>query len=198
MEGEEYAFVEAIRDSYLFQHITEPTRGRGSTEPHILDLVFMNEEGMVENINHQSPLGKSDHCVIECDFNCNSEEHQRSYKKYYYDKGDYEGMRNDLNIDWEDYLGQDDDIETQWNKFLDIVKSAQEKYIPSRAISTTSSSKKAENRLDKDTKMATNKKHRSWQRYIETGDDKKYREFCKQSKKDDQKTKERPREENRK
>ena len=124
MKGEEYACVETIRDSYLFQHITEPTRGRGSTEPYILDLVFTNEEGMVENINHQSPLRKSDHCVIECNFNCNCEEHQRSYKKYYYDTGDYEGMRNDLNIDWDDYLGQEDHIETQWNKFVDIVKSA--------------------------------------------------------------------------
>ena len=32
-------------------------------QSNILDLVFSNEEGMVDDIIHESPLGKSDHSV---------------------------------------------------------------------------------------------------------------------------------------
>ena len=34
-----YLFLEAIRDTYVYQHTFEPTRGRLSNEPHILDLI---------------------------------------------------------------------------------------------------------------------------------------------------------------
>ena len=33
-------FVECVRDNFLFQHITEPTRQRGSDTPSTLDLIF--------------------------------------------------------------------------------------------------------------------------------------------------------------
>lgn len=43
----EYKFIDTIRDCYLFQHIEEATRRRGSDKPSVLDLIFSNEEGMV-------------------------------------------------------------------------------------------------------------------------------------------------------
>ena len=39
IKGKEFKFIEKLRDCYLIQHITEPTRGRGTTEPSLLDLV---------------------------------------------------------------------------------------------------------------------------------------------------------------
>ena len=59
MTSEEYRFIEAIRDTYMHQHVLEPTRGRDN--PTLLDLIFTNEEGIIERIEHKSPLGKSDH-----------------------------------------------------------------------------------------------------------------------------------------
>ena len=47
----EFRFLETVRDCYLYQHVTAPTRGRGSDKPSILDLSFTNEEGMVEDNN---------------------------------------------------------------------------------------------------------------------------------------------------
>ena len=41
-----YEFIETVRDCYFYQHIQEPTRGRGSNTPSCIDLIFSNEEGM--------------------------------------------------------------------------------------------------------------------------------------------------------
>ena len=43
---------------------------RGTDIPHILDLIVTNEETMISNHEHVGPLGKSDHCVLNFDFNC--------------------------------------------------------------------------------------------------------------------------------
>ena len=66
----EYKFVECLQDNFLHQHITKPTRQRGSDRPNVLDLVLMNEEGMISKLEYFCPLGKSDHCVITFDFKC--------------------------------------------------------------------------------------------------------------------------------
>ena len=42
----------------------EPTSGRGTDTPTLLDLVFSNEEGMISNICIEAPLDKSDHTTI--------------------------------------------------------------------------------------------------------------------------------------
>jgi endonuclease/exonuclease/phosphatase family metal-dependent hydrolase len=66
----EYNFVESIQDNFLHQHTRKPTRWRGTDTPHILDLIITNEETMISNLEHVSLLGKSDHCVLNFDFNC--------------------------------------------------------------------------------------------------------------------------------
>ena len=39
-------------------------------EPHVLDLLLSNEDGMISDIEYCSPLGKSDHSLINFNFNC--------------------------------------------------------------------------------------------------------------------------------
>ena len=51
-------FIESVRDSYLYQHILEPTRCRVRQRPSSIDLVFTNESGMIKTIDYLSPLGK--------------------------------------------------------------------------------------------------------------------------------------------
>ena len=60
----EYKFVESIQDNFLHQHTRKPTRWRGTDNPHIVDLIVTNEETMISNLEHVSPLRKSDHCLI--------------------------------------------------------------------------------------------------------------------------------------
>ena len=45
-------FLECIRDTYLCQHVTEPTRNRENNEPSTLDLVLTNKENMVNNLSY--------------------------------------------------------------------------------------------------------------------------------------------------
>ena len=62
-------FIESIRDSFLFQHVTEPTCIRENNEPSILDLIFTNEEEMVSDIQYESSLGIGDHLILSFKFN---------------------------------------------------------------------------------------------------------------------------------
>ena len=57
-------FLDCVQNALLFQNVLEPTRWRGDVTPHVLDLVFTNEENMVEDVQYLGPLGKSDHCVL--------------------------------------------------------------------------------------------------------------------------------------
>lgn len=67
-EGEK--FMESIRDSYLHQHILGYTRTRDNSEPSTIDLVFTNEEHMIDKIEYESPLGRSDHVVLTFNYKC--------------------------------------------------------------------------------------------------------------------------------
>ena len=65
-----HAFLETIRDSFLFQHVCHPTRFRLGETPNVLDLVITNEEGMVRNLDHIPGLGSSDHVVLKFTLVC--------------------------------------------------------------------------------------------------------------------------------
>ena len=68
--SQEFKFIECVRDCFLTQHVTKPTRWRRSDKLHVLDLIMSNEEEIISDIEYQSPLGKSDHCVIQFNINC--------------------------------------------------------------------------------------------------------------------------------
>ena len=58
------------------QHITFPTRARGSNEPSLLDLVISNDD-FIDNIEYLSPLGKSDHSVLS--ISCKIQQQMEDY-----------------------------------------------------------------------------------------------------------------------
>ena len=58
-------FIEAVRDSFLTQQIRKATRGRGTNEPSLIDLLFTSHDQNIDNIEHCAPLGKSDHSLIK-------------------------------------------------------------------------------------------------------------------------------------
>jgi hypothetical protein len=49
---------------YLVQNIQEFTRQREGQNPSKLDYVFSDEEGLIDCVNYEVPLGKSDHVCI--------------------------------------------------------------------------------------------------------------------------------------
>ena len=67
----------------------------------VLDLVFSHEEEIVDNIEVESPIGRSDHACIT--FSCDTDVEERVSKKtivYIYEKADFEWMKQKLNTDW--------------------------------------------------------------------------------------------------
>ena len=51
-----FEFIESVRDCYMHQHVTTPTRGRGTETPSVLDLVFSNEAELVEGVTTNAPV----------------------------------------------------------------------------------------------------------------------------------------------
>ena len=67
-------FIECTQSCYLHQHIYQPTRYRVNQEPSLLDLIFTNEEGMLQDLLHRPGLGESDHECLNFQLNCYKEE----------------------------------------------------------------------------------------------------------------------------
>ena len=53
---EDQQFMCIMKDTFLTQHVLEPTRGA-----RVLDLVLSSQNEFVDNIKIQEPLGSSDH-----------------------------------------------------------------------------------------------------------------------------------------
>ena len=121
------------------------------------------KRGMIGNIHFNSPIGKSDHCVIEFDYNCSVQRTGNKYRKFLYDKGNYDEMRKELNIiNWKQIL-EHCEVNEQWKIFCRYLKDVANKYIPSRIYSRDPQG----TYIDNQTAAAIRKKHRCWQRYME-------------------------------
>ena len=158
-------FIESIRDSFLFQHVTEPTRIRENNEPSILDLIFTNKEEMVSDIQYESSLGKSDHLILSFKFNNYSDLNikDNKYTRQTFFKGDYQSIIGQFElINWDveiDGL----DLSGSWTWFTKLYIDLLEKYIPE--------SKPRQNRgkngppITQSCLTAIKTKHKKWLKY---------------------------------
>ena len=130
-------FIESARDGFYYQHILEPTRGRIGQKPSCIDLVFTNENKMINTVQYLSPLGKSDHCVIQFDFSCYTNQESNTKVRYIYDKGDYPTIKEYLSRDWEHEFSEvKHDPEQQWDILLNHLEFAK-KNIHTYAVRTS-------------------------------------------------------------
>lgn len=121
-------FLNCLRNNFLIQHVSFPTRARGSDKPHTLDLIISNGD-FISNVTNFSPLGKSDHSVLLC--NCKIEtEMQNRLAKFSYGKGDYNGLRTHVDnvIKNSDVIKPD--VDRTWLNLKSVILEACEKCIP--------------------------------------------------------------------
>ena len=162
----EFLFIETLRDCYLTQHIMKPTRGRGDNNPSILDLVLTNNENIINNIDHQAPLGKSDHSVltvtVKGDIN-----NTINKKRHNYDKGDFKSMKEKLHMgNWKSLFANClDNVEEQWNIFTKKCFALEKEYIPIKRINNKNNHIIP---LSKKDLKILKQKNRSWQSYLQT------------------------------
>ena len=97
-------FLECVRDTFLTQHVTEPTRYRLGNRPTCDDLIFSSCETDISNIRYDESIGLSDHLTINCDINTTLTPTNTKKVTYKYDKADFTRMKEMFNVNWEEKL----------------------------------------------------------------------------------------------
>jgi len=125
-------FLQMTLDNMLKQWVTEHTRYRGDDEPARLDLVFTKEPQEIK-LNYKSPVGKSDHVLLELDTMLElAEKWDEAYKtgRLNYAKTNFEDLKNFYKaICWEQ-MEEAPSVQEKYNRFLDIYKEGVEKFVP--------------------------------------------------------------------
>ena len=147
----------------------ETTRKRGTDTASLLDLILSNEEDQVSEIQHFSPIGKSDHDVITFNYHCYLD-FGKPKEVYVYSKGDYASMRSELDkIDWQKWFREQNfnAVEECWAAIKKKLLELEEKYVPKKKLTGKPSWKKGIFPINKASQEAIkdkHKKHRSWMR----------------------------------
>ncbi len=97
------SFLEATQDQFLVQHVTGVTWRHEDRESR-LDLVFTNEEHMIDKVGTGAPLGDSDHLSMTWQYVCYTkpEQHEDNPLRKNYWKGNYTELSKELaEVDWE-------------------------------------------------------------------------------------------------
>ena len=156
-------FLEVVRDSYLYQHVKQPTRYRSDNTPSVLDLIFTNEEGMVETVDHCPPLGNSDHEILDFKFVHATVAKTYREEKMRYFKGDYASVNRILiNVDW-DTLLRTGSIDNVWDRFVDKLLSACKDNIP---VYKSKQKHYDTPWMNKEALAAVRNKRKMWKKYI--------------------------------
>ena len=116
-------FVDLIHDSMLHQHISEPTRDRDNQTPTVHDLIFTTDHDIIEDLQHCSHIGASDHQCLQFTVNystCKSKPIQQTRLKYA--KADFNKLEEMLDIDWTTELHRKS-TDQSYGIFLDIIIS---------------------------------------------------------------------------
>ena len=124
-EGEDQQFLFLIQDSFLIQHVLEPTWG-----DNVLDIVLPSQKESVDNVKIHEPLSNSDHNQIHFDINVKSEsKNKKTYQRNFH-KGNYKDMRKYLaKLDWNNMLMNKTTIEC-WNILKYEIESIIDKFVP--------------------------------------------------------------------
>ena len=81
-----FKFVECLRD------VTDPTRGSGSNNPNVLDLILSNDEDIIGDVESLSPLRRSDHCILTFEILCTIKLNNYTKRREYYKNADFDRM----------------------------------------------------------------------------------------------------------
>lgn len=85
---------------------------------------------MAESVEITAPLGKSNHIMLEFNYNCYTKWYHNIQKTYLYDKSDYTAMKVDLSEKWVHQISEADDLEHLWLLFKEKIKETMTKHIP--------------------------------------------------------------------
>lgn len=177
-DSDEGRFVECVKDCFLYQHILEPTRARLHNNPNILDLLFTNEEGAVDNLMYQSPLGKSDHCVLKFDFMLGNVKKDSLVPKLNYKKANFKRMGEYLQkVNWGEELYILTDTEEMWDMIKGKIIWAIENYTPEFRPFVNNTGRNFKMKLEGKILQKRKDKNAAWRKYMRTRSEDDYRKY---------------------
>ena len=172
-------FMEGVRDTFIMQqHVEHPTHRRGNHQANTLDLIFSNEQGMVDNVEHNPPIGKSHRVVLQWRINCYCELQIIQKESIQYHRGDYEGFNEYLSQQvWSLMDGKS--VTDQWDNFEDIMKRGMDIYIPHRTVDMANTKSRKPLWMNRKALAKVRKKTESYKRYLETREGRDYELYYK-------------------
>lgn len=136
-DSKEERFLEGLRDSFLYQHVKEPTRCRGMDDPTLIDLILTNEDNQINNLKYLSPLGKSDHSVLVFGYKCNAEQKPTS-QRYIYNSTNFQEMRQFLDAnDWTQNFvttAENKTVSELWYQFKNNLMMLRNRFVPLKEV----------------------------------------------------------------
>ena len=169
-------FLKCSRDCFFEQFISEPTRGRGSSQSTLIDLVLTNNPGIIDKVKLDAPLGKSDHSVVEIIM-----EHvllmENKQFIFNYNKGNYEQIKSLFNQNFVKKIKNCEDVSDQYEMLLDLLHEAINKYVP--RISLTNNKFNRKTTLNISTKPKMRQKYGLWKLYLQTNNINVYNKYRK-------------------
>ena len=125
-------FIDSTRDALLTQKVIKPTRHRENQKSSMIDLIFVNEENLVSDINHECPVGLSDHEVLIFDlYTPKVKSNYISKYNYVLNKGDFQKIKEDVrNIDCTALVTKS--VGEIWNTIHNCLTDSMENNIPKR------------------------------------------------------------------
>ena len=121
------SFLNTIEDLSLFQHATKPTRFRGEQQS-CLDLIFTNEEDMVEEVSELPPIGKSDHVCQKWDLKVTEVNYRNTtVLRHNFRRANWDNIKSDIR-DFKIKLGDTPNCINE--KFLERINDTKSRNIP--------------------------------------------------------------------
>ena len=166
--ADEQRFLDCLQDNYFFQMTAKPTMWRGTDKPNILDLVITRDENSISDMEHQSPLGKSDHCVLLFNFVCFMAPNRKRKERRCYNKANYAAIKEELmKVNWDEQLDVSD-IDESWKRFCKILYNLEDRYVPLTTIRGGARGKQVP--LSKDIIAKIKEKNALSRKFVETKD----------------------------
>ena len=160
-------FLKATKDSLFFQHQKTPTRYREGQRSNTLDLVFTDNDNLIEELKVEAPIGKSDHFSLMIQLSVSTAEVKKAPRRNFR-KTDTETLKNELkNIDWDEEL-KDKDIDETWTQIKRNIVNAIDKSTPM----TNPTGKKGKIWMRPDTLDTVRLKHKLFRDWHKTNNDK--------------------------
>ena len=163
--SEDQKFLNLVQDSFLIQHVLEPTRGE-----NVLDIVLSSQKEFIDNVRICEPLGCSDHNQIYFIIKVKGEQNRKIRYRKNFHKGRYKDMRKYLaKIDWNNAL-ENKTAKECWNILKSEIDCIVEKFVPLKKQGKRSKKK----HLSKEAIRKIKYKQMMWKTYRHNGSEEDY------------------------